>query len=95
MALLEIKVEQILELIQQLPLASKQSIFEVLRQDITEASSASDSTLDEESKTWLEADMIDELPEYDWGPAGMPDGLPVTYIPGQGIFILEADIVES
>ncbi|MEO1402424.1 MAG: hypothetical protein AAFV72_14445 [Cyanobacteria bacterium J06635_1] len=95
MALLEIKVEQILELIQQLPLASKQSIFEVLRQDIAEASASSDSTLDEESKTWLEADMTDELPEYDWGPAGIPEGLPIAYTPGQGITILEANTIES
>lgn len=92
MAVLEVSAEQILELIQQLPLDRKRSIFEALRRDISEISSA--PALDEESKTWLEADLAGELPEYDWGPEGIPEGLPVRYIPERGVAIIEADTVE-
>ena len=33
---------------------------------------------DIESQRWLEADMGEDLPEYDWG-GSEPDGLPIRY----------------
>ncbi|MEO0540248.1 MAG: hypothetical protein AAFZ80_05200 [Cyanobacteria bacterium P01_A01_bin.105] len=41
-------------------------------------------TPDAETRRWLEADLSGELPEYDWGPEGIPEGLPVVYDPEQG-----------
>ncbi|MEL6137738.1 MAG: hypothetical protein AAFQ61_05185 [Cyanobacteria bacterium J06626_23] len=92
MALLEVTVEQILVLIRQLSSGSKQVIYEALRQDLESEPVAS---LDEESSTWLSADLTPEIPEYDWGPAGIPEGLPVSYQPGQGLVILTSDDHES
>ncbi|MGC1306018.1 MAG: hypothetical protein WA885_02225 [Phormidesmis sp.] len=90
MALLKVNVEQILDLIQQLPAESKRSVFEALRQNMSEESPNSD--MDEESRTWLEADLAGELPEYDWGPEGVPEGIPIVCT-DEGIFISEADKV--
>lgn len=73
MALLEVTVEQILTLIQQLSSGSKQIIYEALRQDLEREPGIS---LDEETSTWLSAELTPELPEYDWGPTGIPEGLP-------------------
>lgn len=92
MALLEVTVEQILTLIWQLSSGSKQVIYEALRQDLE---SEPDVNLDEETSTWLSADLTPELPEYDWGPAGIPEGLPVSHQPGQGLVILTGDDHES
>jgi hypothetical protein len=94
MALLESNVEQILKLIYQLPLASKQSVFEALREDIA-AASAQSAELDEESKIWLESVMTEDLPEYDWGPAGIPEGVPIVCTPDEGIVIVGIDKIES
>jgi hypothetical protein len=44
-------------------------------------------TLDEESRTWLEADLAGDLPEYDWGEAGIPPVQPVRFVPGQGLIV--------
>ncbi|NEP19331.1 MAG: hypothetical protein F6J97_20965 [Leptolyngbya sp. SIO4C1] len=91
MALLEVTVEQILALIRQLSLDSKQAIFETLRQEMAESSSSAEP--DEDSRDWLEAN--DGWPDYDWGTAGRPQGLPVSCVPGQGIVIIEASDGES
>jgi predicted RNase H-like HicB family nuclease len=37
-------------------------------------------------KEWLEADLA-ELPAYEWGPDGPPQGKPVRYQPGIGLII--------
>jgi hypothetical protein len=42
---------------------------------------------DEESNQWLEADMGENLPEYDWG-ATEPEGKPIRYEPGLGFIVL-------
>jgi hypothetical protein len=44
-------------------------------------------SMDEESCDWLEADLAGALPDYDWGETGMPEGLPVQYMVGEGIMI--------
>ena len=93
MALLEITTEQILKLIQQLPPEGKQAILENLHQNMT--SELSNPELDPESKAWLEADLAGDLPEYDWGPEGIPEGLPIRYDSERGVAVIEGDPVES
>lgn len=39
-----------------------------------------------EDKDWLDADL-GELPPYEWGPEGPPEGKPVRYQPGVGLII--------
>jgi hypothetical protein len=43
--------------------------------------------LDPESQRWLEADLGGDLPEYDWGPAGIPEDKPIRYEPGTGLVV--------
>ena len=93
MAVLEISTEQVLNLIQQLPLSSKRSVLEVLKKELEDTSTS--DVMDEESRTWLEADLSGELPEYDWGPEGMPEGLPVRYDAERGVAVIEGDTGES
>ena len=46
-------------------------------------------TKDLESQAWLEADLVDNLPEYDWGESEIPKGQPVEYVSGLGLVIKE------
>lgn len=45
-------------------------------------------SLDTETSQWLEADLIDAEPPYDWGEQGVPQGKKVYYSPEQG-FVVE------
>ena len=40
-----------------------------------------------EDRAWLSADLGGELPPYNWGPGGPPQGRPVRWIPGQGLVV--------
>jgi hypothetical protein len=40
--------------------------------------------LDTETQHWLEADTIEDLPEYNWGEKGIPAGQPIHYQTGVG-----------
>jgi hypothetical protein len=42
---------------------------------------------DIESKSWLEADLVRDLPEYDWGEGGIPSMKPVEYLSGIGLVV--------
>lgn len=42
---------------------------------------------DQESQSWLEADLVNDLPEYDWGDGGMPSMKPMEYISGIGLVV--------
>ena len=42
--------------------------------------------LDAETQHWLEADMGEDLPEYNWGEKGIPAGQPIQYQIGTGFF---------
>jgi predicted DNA-binding antitoxin AbrB/MazE fold protein len=44
--------------------------------------------LDSETDAWLEADLVEDLPPYDWGEQGIPPGKQVKYMPGTG-FVVE------
>jgi predicted DNA-binding antitoxin AbrB/MazE fold protein len=44
--------------------------------------------LDAETDEWLEADLVEDLPPYDWGEQGVPLGKQVHYALGVG-FVVE------
>ena len=44
--------------------------------------------LDAESQRWLEADLGEDLPEYDWGEPGIPQDKPIRYEPGVGFIVV-------
>ena len=48
----------------------------------------SGTEMDEETREWLEADLSDPLPPYEWGPEGPTEGRPVHYIPGVGLVVV-------
>lgn len=47
------------------------------------------SVKDLESKSWLEADFGCDLPDYNWGEAGIPTVKPVEYLAGVGLVVKE------
>jgi hypothetical protein len=47
------------------------------------------AVLDAESVAWAEADLAGEMPEYDWGEAGIPDVMPVRFVAGEGFVVDE------
>ena len=42
---------------------------------------------DTESRSWLEAELVSDLPEYDWGEGGIPSMKPVEYLSGIGLVV--------
>ncbi|PZU91894.1 MAG: hypothetical protein DCE90_19255 [Pseudanabaena sp.] len=42
---------------------------------------------DTESQSWLEADLTNDLPEYNWGEGGIPSLKPVEYVSGLGLVV--------
>jgi hypothetical protein len=46
------------------------------------------SELDAESKLWLDGDMGEDLPEYDWGTEEIPPVKPIKYQPGVGFIVV-------
>ncbi|NJP09742.1 MAG: hypothetical protein HC866_09845 [Leptolyngbyaceae cyanobacterium RU_5_1] len=84
MATLELTTEQVIALVKQLSFESKQLVFSVLHADLQ----GFENRLDTETQEWLEANLDEELPPYDWGIAGVPFGKPIRYSPGQG-FVIE------
>lgn len=79
----ELTVEQVIELVRQLPLADKKAVFSVLHEELDRLS----VELEAETREWLDADLGDNLPPYDWGSEGVPSGQSVQYVPEVGIVI--------
>jgi hypothetical protein len=50
-----------------------------------------DNELSEEDAAWLESDISDlgDCEPYDWQPGEIGEGLPVKYIPGVGVVVVE------
>jgi hypothetical protein len=48
-----------------------------------------DDAMDAETRAWLEADLMEPLPPYEWGPEGIPPVQPVSYEPGVGFVVEE------
>ncbi|MDJ0704171.1 MAG: hypothetical protein QNJ46_12880 [Leptolyngbyaceae cyanobacterium MO_188.B28] len=82
---LELTIEQVIELVTQLSIEDKQAVLSALttelRQPITDP--------DFETGAWLDADLGEELPPYDWGTEGIPKGQAVHYLPEVGLVIDE------
>lgn len=55
-----------------------------IRADLVD-SIVQDPTGNCEASEWLEADMSDELPPYDWGPGGVPTLQVVEILDGEGL----------
>ncbi len=81
---LEITIDQIIQLIQELPSEEKRILLERLNHELI----SPQTELDAETQLWLEEDLVEELPAYEWGEAGIPTGKAVQYIPGTG-FVIE------
>ena len=62
----------------QLPPEGKQSVLAAL---------GATQVLDAETRDWLDADLGGALPNYDWGEMGVPEGIPVRYVVGEGMVI--------
>ena len=43
--------------------------------------------LDAETRVWLDADLGENLPEYDWGTGEIPAVKPIRYQPGVGFIV--------
>ena len=43
---------------------------------------------DNESQQWLEGDMGEDLPGYDWGTEEIPEVKPIQYQPGIGFIVI-------
>lgn len=107
MPLPELTVEQVIELVKQLPPEAKKTVLAALNAEFQPEAYTTDpktqewlahemphrravtpkTSTDPEAQEWLEADLSGELPPYDWGEIGMPQGKPVKYMPGQGLVI--------
>jgi hypothetical protein len=44
--------------------------------------------LDNESQLWLEGDMGEDLPDYDWGTEEIPEVKPIEYKAGVGFIVV-------
>ena len=60
--------------------------------DVTIRIEATISTIDNETREWLNAELTHELPPYDWGKEGVPKGKPVRYDRAEGFVIIHDEI---
>jgi hypothetical protein len=81
----DLAIEQVIDLVRQLPIASQYKVLSVLKSELPAVPEP-----DLETETWLEADFGEDLPPYEWGEAGIPAGTPVRYVPGRGL-VVEGD----
>jgi hypothetical protein len=77
----EPSMEQVMELVKQLPIASQQQLLSALMAELKHQET------DVESQDWLEADLGEDLPPYEWGEAGVPQGKPVQFVGGRGLVV--------
>lgn len=79
MSLLELSVDQVIELVKQMSIEDQYAILSALNAQL--------QPVDEETLEWLEADFGEDLPPYEWGLEGIPQGKPVRYISGRGLVV--------
>lgn len=84
MASLELTTEQIILLVKQLPVTDKYAVLSALRAEFEQLQAMPDR----ETREWLEAPLVDELPPYAWGATGLPEGKPIQFVPDRG-FVVE------
>ncbi|WP_334783245.1 DUF2281 domain-containing protein [Nostoc sp.] len=91
--------EKILEKLESLPENAQQEVLDFVqflewRNENRQESQLSivNEELDEESDAgWLESDLsnLGSYEPYDWQPGELDKGLPVKYVPGMGVVIVE------
>lgn len=91
--------EKILEKLEHLPENAQQEVLDFLqflewRKENRQESKLSlvSGELDEESDAgWLETDLsnLSSYEPYDWQPGELDKGLPIKYVPGMGVVIVE------
>ncbi|NCJ07420.1 hypothetical protein GS597_13065 [Synechococcales cyanobacterium C] len=84
MVALELTPEQVLMLVKQLPVAEKYALLSALHAELGQLQADPDT----ETSEWLDAPLVDELPSYEWGEAGIPKGKPIRFEPDHG-FVVE------
>ncbi len=84
---LTITITQVIELFSQLPQAAKHEVLAALQRDLSNSTDLSNATIDEETVTWQQADLAEELPDYEWVEGTEPPTHPVRYIPGVGLVV--------
>lgn len=62
---------------------------EVIIRFIRTANSGEDDISTDESRAWMEAELEEKLPPYEWGKEGVPNGKPVIYDPEMGFIVTE------
>ena len=80
-----VTIEQVIELVRQLSLEDKYIVLSALSTELKHPVAKPDP----ETEAWLDADLGEELPPYDWGTEGIPKGQPVRYRPEVGFVIDE------
>ncbi len=80
---LEVTLEQVIALVKQLPTQDQVTLLSTLTTELQQTS----QPLDAETQEWLEADLGEDLPDYEWGAEGEPVGKPVHYVPGVGVVV--------
>ncbi len=76
---------ELLPNLQKLNSSDKLRVIQFLVTELSKTENFADNDI--ESKSWLEADLVDDLPEYNWGEGGIPSMKPVEYVSGVGIVI--------
>ena len=76
---------ELLPNLQKLNSSDKLRVIQFLVTELSKTENFADNDI--ESKSWLEADLVDDLPEYNWGEGGIPSMKPVEYVYGVGLVI--------
>ncbi len=75
---------ELLPNLQKLNSSDKLRVIQFLATELSKTENFSDYI---ESKSWLEADLVNDLPEYDWGEGGIPSMKTVEYVSGVGLVV--------
>ena len=76
---------ELLPNLQKLNSSDKLRVIQFLVTELSKTENFADNDI--ESKSWLEADLVYDLPEYNWGEGGIPSMKPVEYVSGVGLVI--------
>ena len=71
--------------LQKLNPSDKLRVIQFLATELSKTENFVDNDI--ESKSWLEADLVDDLPEYNWGEGEIPSMKPVEYVSGIGLVV--------
>lgn len=78
---------ELLPALQKLAPYDKLKAIQFLATELSKEETFPDDDL--ESQVWLEAEFVNNLPEYDWGEKGIPNVKPVEYLSGIGLVVKE------